>query len=328
MGKAKIERMAAVLTDFRRTVLSQPIALAAVGMLVLASLIQPNILSLSNVLVVLRQVAVMAIMAIGVTYVLKAGRIDLSIGSLLSLCTVTTVMLHEVLGPIPAMVIALCVGILSGCVAGFLVGYVRLNSLITTLGMMSILQGITLVVTGGVAAYISNPDDTWFRLFGRAYVLGIPVPVIIVIVLGLIFGLVLTKTVFGRHIAAVGGGEIASIFSAIDSRRTIFMTFVISGALTSIAAIVLASRAMTAKTDVGSGYELTVLAGVFLGGTSLMGGSGGVGRSLMGLVVLGFLANALIVFGAPYYAQWITQMVIIIAAVWFEVASRRRTVLA
>lgn len=297
-------------------------------MLVIASLWQPNILSLNNVLLVLRQTAVSGIMAIGVTFVLMAGRIDLSIGSLLSLCTVTMVLLHGMLGATQAIVVTLCIGVISGCATGFLVGYMRLNSLIATLGMMSILQGVALVVTGGVAPYIMSPDGTWFKVFGRGYVFAIPVPVVIMIGLGLVFALVLNKTVFGRRVAAVGGGEVASRFSAIDSRRIIFATFVISGALTSVAGVVLASRAMMAKTNVGSGYELAVLAGVFLGGTSLMGGSGGIGRSLVGLVILGFLTNALIVFGAPYYAQWITQMMIIIAAVWFEVASRRRSVFA
>lgn len=127
---------------------------------------------------------------------------------------------------------------------------------------------------------------------------------------------------------AVGGGEAASIFSAIDSRRVIFSTYVISGGLTAVAGIVLASRVMSGQNTTGSGYELTVLSGVILGGTSLLGGSGGIGRSLIGMIVLGFLANALVLLGAPYYAQWVVTTVVIIAAVWIELASRRRRVFA
>ena len=314
--------------ELRRLAFSQPIVLVAIVLLIAASFWAPALLGPDNVIQVLRQVAVPSIMAIGVTFVVIVGRLDLSVGSLLSLCVVMVISLHDKLGPLPAILIVLLIGIASGCVSGFLVGFLRLNSLIATLAMLSILQGLTFVLAGGISPRVLHPTETWFKFFGRGYVLGVPTQVLIMFGLALVFGLILTRTVFGRSVMAVGGGEVASIFSAIDARRVIFTTYVISGGLTAVAGIVLASRVMSGQNTTGSGYELTVLSGVILGGTSLLGGSGGVGRSLIGMILLGFLSNALVLLGAPYYAQWVVTTVVIVAAVWIELASRRRSVFA
>jgi ribose transport system permease protein len=315
-----------MVQPFLRTLASRPIIVLVATMLVLFSFWVPAVLKIDNILQVLRQVAVPGIMAIGITFVVISGRLDLSIGSLLSLSVVMVILLHDKIGPAAAISITLCIGLVSGCVSGFLVGYLRLNSLIATLGMLSLLQGLTYVLAGGISPRVLHPDATWFAFFGRGYLFGVPVPVEILFVLAIIFAVILTRTTFGRSVFAVGGGETASAFSTIDTPLIIFLTYVISGALTSIGGIVLASRVMSGQNDTGSGYELLVLSGVILGGTSLLGGAGGVGRSLVGTIVLGFLANMLILMGAPYFTQWIITAVVIVAAVWAELISARRTV--
>lgn len=318
-----------VRPDLRRIPLRSVIALALLAVaLVFVSLYIPRLLSFDNVTQVLRQFSIQAIMALGVTFVMVAGRLDLSVGSLLSLCSVSAVGLHEAFGPVPAIFATLAIGLAVGCFNGFLVAVLKLNSLIATLGVLAVLQGVSLIVTGGKNLTIAAPEATWFSIFGRGHLYGIPLPIIILFVLAAIFAFVLTRTTFGRMVFAVGGNETASIYSSLPTGRIIFSTYVISGLTTAIAAIVLASRVMSARNDSGAGYELLVVAGIVLGGTSLVGGSGGIGRSVLGIVILGFIQNATLLLGYPYYFQWLVTWIVIIAAVWLDLAAKRGKLLA
>ncbi len=302
--------------------------LALITLVLIADHFIPRLFSFDNVMQVLRQFAVQAIMAIGVTFVMIAGRLDLSVGSLLSLCSVAAISLHDILGPGEAIAIALLVGVAVGCINGFLVAGLGLNSLITTLGLLATLQGVSLIVTGGKNATIANPSETWFAVIGRGHALGIPIPVLIAAGLAIVLAVILHRTTFGRRVFAVGGNETASIYSSIRAPRVIFAAYVVSGLMTAAAAVVLASRVMSARNDSGAGYELFVVAGVILGGTSLIGGSGGVLRSVIGIIILGFIQNATLLLGLPYYSQWLVTWAVIIVAVWIDVASKRGTVFA
>lgn len=291
--------------------------------LLLAHFYIPRLVTFDNITQVVRQFSIQAIMAVGVTFVMVAGRLDLSVGSLLSLCSVTAIGVHETLGPAPAILIPLALGIVVGCLNGFLVAVLRCNSLIATLGVLAALQGVSLIVTGGKNLTVAVPEASWFSMIGRGQVLGIPIPIVILVILAAMLAFVLNRTTFGRAVFAVGGNETASIYSSIPTARIIFATYVISGLTTAIAAIVLASRVMSARNDSGTGYELLVVAGIILGGTSLVGGSGGVGRSVLGIIILGFIQNATLLLGYPYYFQWLITWLVIIAAVWFDLASKR-----
>jgi ribose transport system permease protein len=298
------------------------LAMAGIALLV------PGLASVDNFAQVLRQIAVPGIMAIGVTFVVIVGRLDLTVGALLSLCVVTMVNLHDAIGPGEAIAVTLAVGLLSGCVSGFLVAVLGVNSLIATLGMMSLLQGLTLVYTNGKNAQIAHPEATWFGVLGRGYLFGVPVPVVILAALAAAMAIVLNRTTFGRKVFAVGGNEIASAYSSVNVKTTIFLTYVISAVLTAVAAAVYGSRVMAGQNDSGSGLELFVLSGVILGGTSLLGGSGGVGRSTIGIVILGLVQNVLLLLGLPYFSQWIVTWAVIIVAVWADMASKRARVFA
>ncbi len=283
----------------------------------------PTVLSIGNVLTVVQQVSIIGVMALGVTFVVIGGQLDLSVGSLLSLTTVMVVGLHDKVGPLPAMLIMFAAAALVGAFNGFLVGYLKLNSLIVTLGMLSALQGITFLYSGGNNVNIQNPNQTWFAVFGRDFVFHVPVPMIIFLGLAAVLGVLLHRTGYGRRVFAVGGNPTASSYSGVRSSRIIFTTFMISALCTGVAAVILGSRVMGSQNTVGQGYELQVLAAIILGGTSLLGGAGSMFKTVIGVLILGFIQNALLLLGFAYYVQWLVTWFVIIVAVWFDVASKR-----
>jgi ribose transport system permease protein len=291
--------------------------------LVAFSLASDRFASVDNISTVLRQVAIVGTIAVGVTIVVIGGNLDLSVGSLLSFSTVIVVDLHDKIGPGPAILIMFAAVLAVGCVNGLLVGFARLNSLIVTLGMLSAIQGLTLIYSGGQNVDIADQEGTWFAFFGRDFLLGIAVPTWIFLVLAIVFHVVLTRTTFGRKVFAVGGNPTAAAFSGVRRARVVFSTYLISAFCTGCAALILGSRVMGSQNNVGQGYELVVLAGVILGGTSLLGGSGSIPKTVVGVLILGFIQNGLLLLGYPYYTQWLVTWVVIILAVWLDVASKR-----
>ena len=291
------------------------------------SIASENFLSYKNIMLVLRQVSVLGTIAIGMTIVITVGHFDLSVGSLVSLTAVVVISMHDIVGPVPAMVITIVVGMISGAFIGYLVGYLKLNSLIITLGMLVGLQAIVLIYTGGKYTRIVAPDETWFGVIGRGFIFGVPIPVIILGVLIFIFSVVLMKTVYGRQVFSVGGNPTASKFSGISDRKVIFLAFLISGFLTAIAGIIMGSRLMAAQNYLGQGYEFQVIAGVILGGVSLSGGEGNIFKAFIGILIIGILKNGFLLLGFPYYFQWVAQWIIVVGVVWIDVATKRGKVL-
>lgn len=301
----------------------QGILIAFILFMIGFSIFSERFASWDNASTVLRQVAIIGTMALGVTVVVIGGNLDLSVGSLLSFATVLVVDLHDQIGPGPAMAITLIATLAIGAVNGVLVGMLRLNSLIVTLGMLSVIQGITHIYTDGQNVDITDQEATWFAFFGRDFVLGMAVPTWIFLVLAVTLHVTLTRTTYGRRVFAVGGNPVAAAFSGIRRARVVFSTYLISAFTTYCAALILGSRVMGSQNNVGKGYELLVLAGVILGGTSLLGGSGSILKTVIGVLILGFIQNGLLLMGFPYYAQWLVTWVVIILAVWLDVASKR-----
>lgn len=307
----------------RRILQTQGILIAFILFLIAFSLSSDRFASLDNVSTVFRQVSIIGTMALGVTIVVIGGNLDLSVGSLLSFTTVLVVDLHDKIGPGPAILVMFAAALAVGAVNGILVGFARLNSLIVTLGMLSAIQGVTLIYSGGQNVDIVDQESTWFAFFGRDFLLGIAVPTWIFLVLAVVCHIVLTRTTFGRRVFAVGGNPTAAAFSGVRRGWVVFSTYLISAAATGCAALILGSRVMGSQNNVGQGYELLVLAGVILGGTSLLGGSGSIPKTVIGVLILGFIQNGLLLMGYPYYAQWLVTWVVIILAVWLDVASKR-----
>ena len=291
--------------------------------LAVVSFSSPEFLTPGNILDVIRQVSITGMIAIGVTFVVITGRLDLSVGSMLTLLTVLVVDQHNQVGPAIAIAYTLFASLLIGMVNGYLIGFMRLNSLIVTLAMLSLLQGATLFYSGGSNVNVTNPQETWFRFFGRSEFIDILVPVWIFFCAALVGSFVLLKTNFGRWVFSIGGNETASLFSGVQTRWVVLMAYVISGFGTGLAAIIMGSRVMGAQSTIGQGYELTVLSGIILGGTSMLGGSGTIWRTVIGVTMLGFVQNGLLLLGFAYYVQWLVTWAVIILAVWIDLAAKR-----
>ena len=306
----------------------QGIFIAFVVFLIGFGIFSDRFLTIENLESVLRSSAIIGVMAIGVTVVVLSGNLDLSVGSMLSFATVMVVDLHDKIGPGAAILVMLAAVLVIGSINGFLIGYMRLNSLIVTLGMLSAIQGMTLIYSGGKNVDVADQENTWFAVFGRGSIADLDMPIIIFLVLALIVHVVIAYTPYGRRVYAVGGGPVAAVFSGIRRNRVVFSTYLISAFCVGIAAIILGSRVMGSQNNVGQGYELLVLAGVILGGTSLLGGSGSILKTVIGVLILGFIQNGLLLLGYPFFAQWIVTWVVIIFAVWLDVATKRGRLLS
>jgi ribose transport system permease protein/putative xylitol transport system permease protein len=316
--------MATVTKQQIGTVLAkQGILIAFVIFMIVFTIANPKFLTVDNLFSVVRSSAILGVMALGVTFVVISGNLDLSVGSMMSFSTIVVLDLHDKIGPflaIPAMFgMTLCLG----AFIGFLVGYLRLNSLIVTLGMLSAIHGLTLTYSGGQNMDIADKEGTWFSIFGQGSAMGIPMPILIFVGLAAILGIILSKTPFGRKIYAVGGNGTAATFSGIRRARTVFACYLISAFCVATAGLIQASRSLGSQNTVGQGMELEVLAAVILGGASLLGGSGTIFKTVIGVLILGFIQNGLLIMGLEFYVQYVVTWVIIILAVWLDIAAKR-----
>lgn len=301
----------------------QGILIAFVAFMIGFTIANPKFLTPDNILSVMRSSAILGVMALGVTFVVISGNLDLSVGSMMSFSTIVVLDLHDTLGPAMAIPAMFAMTLALGALIGFLVGYLKLNSLIVTLGMLSAIHGLTLTYSGGKNMDIADKEGTWFSVFGQGTALGIPVPILIFVALAALLGLVLAKTAFGRKIYAVGGNGTAATFSGIRRARTVFLCYILSAACVATAGLIQASRSLGSQNTVGQGLELEVLAAVILGGASLLGGSGTVFKTVIGVLMLGFIQNRLLLMGLQFYVQFVVTWVIIILAVWLDIAAKR-----
>lgn len=287
------------------------------------ALANDRFLGIDNVLGVIRSSAILGVIALGVTFVVISGNLDLSVGSMMSFSTIVVLDLHDKIGPALAIPVMFAMTLALGAVIGFLVGYLKLNSLIVTLGMLSAIHGLTLTYSGGKNMDIADKEGTWFKFFGQESVLGIPVPVLILATLAVLLSLLLSKTAFGRKVYAVGGNGVAATFSGIPRARMVFLCYLISAFCVAMAGLLQASRSLGSQNTVGQGLELDVLAAIILGGASLLGGSGTVFKTVIGVLILGFIQNGLLLVGLQFYVQYVVTWVIIILAVWLDIAAKR-----
>ncbi|WP_027469094.1 ABC transporter permease [Deefgea rivuli] len=296
------------------------------ALLVLATglaITSPDFLTMGNLLNVFRQVSINALIAFGMTLVILLGGIDLSVGSILALSSVlTALMLSHGIDPI----VATSVGVLAGAGMGMLNGLViskgKVAPFIATLGMMTILRGLALVFSEGRP--ITGLNSDFFAMLGGGYVAGIiPVPVIIMLVMFGVFWFVLKKTVFGRHVYAVGGNEEASRLSGINTDSIKIWVYTLSGAMAATAGMILTSRLNSAQPTAGTGYELDAIAAVVLGGTSLTGGRGWIFGTLVGALLIGILNNGLNLLGVSSFYQQVIKGVVILLAVLLDRANKK-----
>ncbi len=292
----------------------------------------PGFASTSTLIGVLNQSAVYGVMAVGMTFIIITGGIDLSVGSLLALCGVASASI-VLWGGEPALLwvvlgglFALGVGAASGVFAGSLVAFVGIPPFIATLALMSSLRGLGNLWTDGTAL---SPMPPAFEVIGRGTVpvpgLGREVPLSVLVFLGVVvFGWVLlNQTRFGRHVRAIGGNEESARLSGVPVARVKVAVYALGGVLTALAGLLLASRLGAGSPKVGVTDELAVIAAVVVGGTSLSGGRGGIGGTLLGLLVVTTLDSGLNWIGVGTFGQQVTLGVVILAAVLLDTAKAR-----
>lgn len=284
------------------------------------SLISPRFLSVFNILNVLRQTSINAVIAAGMTFVILTGGIDLSVGSILALCgAISAAMISGGMPLVLVVPAAILLGICLGLTTGIIISYGRVQAFIATLVSMTILRGATLVFSDGKPITPSNAmASDAFAWLGGGYFLGIPIPVYL---MALVYGLswyVLTQTRFGRYIYALGGNEEAARLSGLATRKIKTIVYGISGALSALAGIIITSRLSSAQPTAGTGYELDAIAAVVLGGTSLSGGTGRILGTIIGALIIGILNNALNLMNVSSYYQMIAKGAVILIAVLLD----------
>ncbi|WP_322874080.1 ribose ABC transporter permease [Geovibrio ferrireducens] len=293
------------------------------GLLILAvivSLLSPRFLTVSNILNVLRQTSINAVMAAGMTFVILTGGIDLSVGSILAICgAVAAFMISSGFDPYITIATTLLLGTVLGVFAGVIITKGKVQPFIATLVAMTLLRGATLVFTDGkpISTGFDEGSDV-FAWFGTGYVLGIPVPVFLMILVFAVSYYVLKYTRFGRYVYAVGGNEEASRLSGVRVSRVKTAVYAISGLLSALAGIILTARLSSAQPTAGAGYELDAIAAVVLGGTSLAGGVGTIFGTLIGALIIGILNNALNLMNVSSYYQMIAKGAVILIAVLMD----------
>ncbi|KJY86091.1 MULTISPECIES: ribose ABC transporter permease [Vibrio] len=297
--------------------IEQKSLIALIFLIVVVSFLNPNFFTVDNILNILRQTSINAIIAVGMTLVILTAGIDLSVGSVLALCGAFAASLIALEVPVLiAVPTALFAGAALGAISGIIIAKGKVQAFIATLVTMTLLRGVTMVYTDGrpISTGFTDTADA-FAWFGTGYALGIPVPVWLMVIVFAAAWYLLNHTRFGRYVYALGGNESATRLSGINVDRVKIGVYAICGLLSALAGIIITSRLSSAQPTAGMGYELDAIAAVVLGGTSLMGGKGRIMGTLIGALIIGFLNNALNLLDVSSYYQMIAKAVVILLAV-------------
>jgi ribose/xylose/arabinose/galactoside ABC-type transport system permease subunit len=300
----------------QRTLIILVLLCAVVGYLI------PTFLTSKNLLNVMRQVSITGIVAVGMTFVIITGGIDISVGSTVALSSVMVAWALKQGYGIPAsIVLALISGTAVGLLNGTLVAYGRVLPFVATLGTMYVIRGAALIVTQGEAIWdLPKP----FLTIGTGYWLGIPIPVIITLVVYLLGHFLLNNFTFGRYVLGIGGDEESARLCGVGVKKIKLYTYGLCGLLTGLAGVVLAGRLGSGQPSVGVGYELTAIAAAVIGGNSLTGGRGTVLGTLVGALILGVVGNALNLWGVASFWQTVISGCIVLIAVLADTLRRHR----
>lgn len=291
------------------------IIIALFFLILVVSIGSNKFLTTTNIMNVLRQTSTLGIMAFGASFVMIGGNIDLSIGSILSLCALMACKLTAQ-GSLVAILVPLAVGFICGAFNGLLVGKFKFNPFITTLGTMAIFQALAFYYSDG--AFLNATNNFFFSQIGKGFFYKIPIPVIILLFFFLVFSYILGKTVFGRQVFAVGGNPECARFSGINNTKITILAFGLSGLCAAISAIIFVSRQMAAQPQMGAGYEFDVIVAIVVGGVALSGGKGTIWGAILGVLFIGILKNAFILLGIPLNYQYVVMGAILIFAVGID----------
>ncbi len=294
---------------------------ALIVLVVISSFASPYFLKWRNITNVLRQISYTGIIALGMTFVIIAGGIDLSVGSMTAFVGgVVIILVNHFGGGLVAILIAIGVALLMGAAAGAFNGLIitkgKVAPFIVTLGTWGMFRSLTLYISG---AGEFRSESTLFPELGMGYFLRVPIPVWVLLILAVFYGILLNRTKFGRYACAVGSNERVARYSAINVPKIKFITYVISGFNVAITSILLASRLNSINpTTAGTGFELDAIAAVIIGGTALSGGTGSILGTLIGAIILGVVNNMLNLLGVSPYLQGTVRGLVIIGAVLIQ----------
>jgi ribose transport system permease protein len=292
------------------------------GLCLLLWALTPHFLTVGNALNVMEQTAINAIVAVGMTYVIISGGIDLSVGSLVAFAGVTLAAALKAGWPTAvAMVVALAAGAAGGLINGAAISIGRLPPFIMTLGMMSVARGAALLFTDGRPISGFGPE---FRAIATGRVVGVPAPIVLTLAIYAVAHFGLSRTRFGRYVYGIGGNEEATRLSGVAVRFHKTMVYVVSGLASAVAAVLLTARLNTAQPIAGIMYELDAIAATVIGGTSLTGGEGTLAGTLIGALTMGVLRNGLNLLGVSSFLQQLVIGVVIIVAVLVDLMIKEK----
>lgn len=310
--------------------------IALIVIAVVFYVLEPQFASQRNLFNIARQVSIYGILAVGMTFVILTGGIDLSVGSVLAFAGLVAASVEkgcrgllcvgaageaEGYGVPAAIAAAVAVGLIAGLLQGLGVSKLKVPAFVVTLGGMSVFRGAALLWSEGQP--ISAFRDQ-YKVLGQGFIGPVPIPVIVFLTLAVVGFVMLRYTRYGRRIYAVGGNQEAARLSGLNTTWLLTSVYIVSGLCAGFAGYLLSSRLNSAEQVAGIGYELTVIAGVVIGGTSLFGGEGGIFGTVVGIVLIGVLSNGLTLLNVNPYWQQIAVGLIIVLAVFFDQSIKRR----
>lgn len=304
---------------FMKFLKNKPLMVLLVTSIVI-SIMEPRFLTSGNLLTILRQTSINAVIATGMTFVILVGGIDLSVGSVLGFSgAIAATMISGGTNIVVVVLTVLIIGTFIGFINGTLVTVGRLQPFIATLGTLTLLRGLLLVFTQGRPISTGTEEGSGiFNAIGRGFLGPIPIPVYLMLAIFIIAYYVLNHTRMGRYIYATGSNEEATMYSGIKTNRVKLFVFAASGMMASIAGILITARLGSAQPTAGAGYELDAIAAVVLGGTSMAGGIGTITGTAIGAVIIGVLNNALNIMQVSSYYQDVAKGIVILIAVLMD----------
>jgi len=291
-------------------------------MVVAMSIVSKVFLTSGNIINILRQVSLNGILAVGLTFVILTGGIDLSVGSLVAVTGVVVgSMLINGYGWLEAVAAGVGISVLFGVFNGAMIAYCGLPPFIATLAGQTIGRGFALVFSDGKPYALTDKD---FLNIGKGSALGIPIPIWILLIVCVVAAVVLNKTTYGRHVYAFGGNRNATKLAGVKTRFVEMIVYVISALMAGIVGVILAARISSGQPTAGLGYELDAIAAVAIGGTSMSGGVGTLSGTILGFIIIGVLSNSLTLLNVSSFYQQIVKGAIILIAVLMDMRSKRK----
>lgn len=312
---AKKKELGSVLRNFA-------LVFIIIAIIVVMSFVSPVFMTSKNIINIIRQISINGIIAVGMTFVILTGGIDLSVGSVVAITSVIVgSMLQGGSNWLVACIVALLISLVFGAFNGFMIAYVGFQPFIATLATVTMGSGIALAYSDGKPFTISNES---FLKIGQGYLGAIPIPIVLLVIVVAIGLIILKTTTFGRYVFAIGGNKNAAKLSGVRTRRVELMVYVISALCASIVGLILSARISSGQPTAGEGYELDAIAATAIGGTSMTGGVGSLTGTIFGFVLLGLMTNSMNLLNINSFYQEIVKGVLIIIAVFLDMTSKNK----